>query len=204
MLRLCIYFSFVSAWDFHIPPSNSAGEQRVHLLKKEVPFLAADNDRIAVTAKVSNGFGGPEVPDALDGKYFSIRPDDALWLHVACGVKVGCDADIYFFHSGTPPLFQVEIIFLKEISYRYNRTFVLFGQVKSRTWNGPHDFVNPILHMDRALYNPQVKHLTCGLFLSSPNFYMINLWERKYRVCGNTAPPASRKVEICSPGGPCL
>ncbi len=71
----------------HKPAAETAGMLFTGALEKEMFFLSADDDRIAV--QQAAGGGGAEGADILDPENTPVRPGDEPGLHIAGLVKIG-------------------------------------------------------------------------------------------------------------------
>ena len=75
-----------------------AGESILGAFKEEVLYFAFYYDSIAVSRQTPfNGGGGAEVFYRFDPEDPPILPGDCPWLHVACGIEIGGDLNVYTF-----------------------------------------------------------------------------------------------------------
>ena len=83
------------------PAAHPPRKQRIHPLKKQMLFFAADDHGVTVAPAVAaQRAGGAEIPHRVDGKGAAIRPGDGAGLHIPGGVKLRGDFYIHPLRGG--------------------------------------------------------------------------------------------------------
>jgi len=88
---------------FDVPAAETAGKRVDGMLKIETFFLSANDNGIAVQQVVFTGRA--KGTDIINPENAPVRPGDGAGLHIAGGIKIGRDLNIYpVRHRKHPPL----------------------------------------------------------------------------------------------------
>lgn len=88
------YVFIFSRDPFYKPSSDSAREQRIRALEKEMLFLTADHYSIAVSVGRDSRICRMVIADTFDRKRASVSPCDSGRLHISCRIKSGVHTHI--------------------------------------------------------------------------------------------------------------